>query len=155
MKRNIERTLGAAGVLVLVLVGAAACGDDDSADEDSTTTTEAAEDTTTTTAATTETTSAGNVSDRLRAFLDAEYADFADQVEGIGSVDLSEDEAQVTLTIGDEPADADTGVAICEAVVEFGDQDGLSSLDIEVENDENGDDALLATGDLDDGCEAA
>ena len=96
-----------------------------------------------------------SVSDRLRTFLDEQYPDFSDQVEGIGSVDLSADEAQVTLTIGDDPADVETGVAICEAVVEFADQDGLSSIDVEVENDENGDDELLATGDLDDGCEAA
>jgi hypothetical protein len=96
-----------------------------------------------------------NASDRLREFLDAEYPDLADLVEGIGAVDLSEDEVQVTLTVGDEPADEDTGLEICEAVVDFAEQDGLSSIDIEVENDENGDDALLATGDLDDGCEAA
>jgi hypothetical protein len=96
-----------------------------------------------------------NVSDRLRTFLEAEHADLAAMVEGIGSVDISADEAQVTLTVGDEPADVETGVAICEAVVDFAEQDGLAAIDIEVENDENGDDALLATGDLDDGCEAA
>jgi len=92
---------------------------------------------------------------RLRTFLEDEYPDLEDLIEGIGSVDLSEDEVQVNLTVGDEPADEDTGVEICEAVLEFAEDDGLSDIEVEVANDENGDDAELATGSLDDGCEAA
>ena len=154
MKTRTIRTLGLLVALVL-LFGAAACGDDGG--EEGSDTTEAAGDTTTTEASTDDTEPADdlNVSDRLRIFLEAEYPEFADAVEGIGSVDISEDEAQVTLTVGDEPADADTGVAICEAVLEFADADGLSAIEVEVENDENGGDEQLATGDLDDGCEAA
>jgi hypothetical protein len=149
------RRATALGLLVAVLVSlVAACGDDGGEDAD---TTEPSDDTTSTTEAVADTTSADapNASDRLRTFLDAQYPDFAATIEGIGSVDLAPDEVQVTLTIGDEPADVDTGVAICEAVVAFAEDDGLAVIEIEVENDENGDDALLATGDLDDGCEAA
>jgi hypothetical protein len=150
MRRTVTIT-----TTVLLLFGAAACGDDDSGDDDTTETTEAAEDTTTTTEASTDTTSDESVSDRVHAFLDAEYPEYADMIEGFGSVDLSADEAQISLTIGDEPADVDTGVAICEAVLGFAEDEGFSSFEVEVQNDENGDDAELATGNLDDGCEAA
>jgi hypothetical protein len=139
---------------VLLLFGAAACGDD-GGDDDSTDTTEASGDPTTTTEASTETTSGENVSERVHAFLDAEHPDYAELIEGFGSVDLSADEAQVSLTIGDEPADVDTGVAICEAVLEFAEGEGFSGFEVEVQNDENGGDEELATGNLDDGCEAA
>ena len=139
---------------VLLLFGAAACGDD-SGDDDTSDTTEAPEDTTTTTEATTETTSGESVSNRLRAYLEAEEPELEALVEGLGSVDISADEAQVSLTVGDEPADVDTGIAICEAALAFGEQEGFSSFEVEVQNDENGDDAELATGNLDDGCEAA
>jgi hypothetical protein len=93
-----------------------------------------------------------SVSSRLRDFLDAEDAELADLIEGIGSVDIAEDEAQVTLTVGDDPADVETGVAICELALAFADQEGFAAFEVEVEND---DDTQLAEGDLDDGCEAA
>ena len=150
MRRTLTLT-----TTVLLLLGAAACGDD-SGDDDTTDTTEAAEETTTsTTEATTETTSDQSVSARVHEFLDAEYPEYADMIEGFGSVDISADEAQITLTIGDEPADVDTGVAICEATLEFAADEGFSGFEVEVENDENGGDEQLATGNLDDGCEAA
>jgi hypothetical protein len=138
---------------VLLLFGAAACGDDggdDDTTDGGTETTEASEDTTETTAGGEE----EGLTDRLRAFLETEYPEYDEMVEGLGAVDIPGAE-EVSLTIGDEPADVDTGVAICEAVVEFGEADGLDSLDIEVQNDENGGDEELATGNLDDGCEAA
>jgi hypothetical protein len=76
-------------------------------------------------------------------------------IEGFGSVDIAEDEAQISLTIGDEPADVDTGIAICEATLEFAEAEGFAAFEVEVQNDENGGDEELATGNLDDGCEAA
>lgn len=145
-RRTIITTLAA----LLLLFGAAACGDDDGGDEavDDTTTT-------TTTEAAPPTSSAESVSDRLRAHLEAEEPELEGLIEGIGSVDLTVGEAQVTLTVGDEPADVDTGVAICEATLAFAEDAGFTVFEVEVENDENGGDEQLATGDLDGGCEAA
>jgi hypothetical protein len=137
------------GTTVILLFGAAACGDDGGGDDPEPDTP------TSTTEADVDTTTPDNAGEAVHAFFDDAYPEFADAIEGFGSVDLGDGEAQLSLTVGDEPADVDTGIAICEAALEFAEGAGYSSFEVEVQNDENGDGEELATGDLDDGCEAA
>lgn len=91
-----------------------------------------------------------STSERLRAYLDENHPDFSDLASGIGSAQLGESAVDMTLTL-DETVDEDTAVEICEATVDFADEDGLSEIDIEVEDQQ---DTVLATGDQD-GCEAS
>lgn len=87
----------------------------------------------------------------LRAFLEENHPDYSDLAEGIGTVELGADSVQVTLTLS-ETTDADTAVAICEATLDWGEDGELAEIEIEVEDRE---DTVLATGDFEDGCEAA
>ncbi len=87
----------------------------------------------------------------LRAFLEENYPDYSDLAEGIGTVEISADSVQVTLTLS-ETTDADTAVAICEATLDWGEDAELVEIEIEVEDQE---DTVLATGGFEDGCEAA
>jgi hypothetical protein len=87
----------------------------------------------------------------LRAFLDENHPDFSDLASGIGIAQVGDSELQVTLTL-DETTDDDTAVAICEATLDFGEDAELEAIEVEVEDQE---DIVLATGDLDGGCEAA
>jgi hypothetical protein len=90
--------------------------------------------------------------EQIRTHLEENYASegFSDLVGGIGTVEVADDDLQATLTL-DEPADGETAAAICEAVVEFADQNGIDTLTVEVEDDQ---DTILASGDQG-GCEAA
>lgn len=88
---------------------------------------------------------------QLRAFLDENHPDYSDLAQGIGTVDVSADELQVTLTLS-ETTDGDTAVAICEATLDWGEDAELVEIEIEVEDQE---DTVLATGGFEDGCEAA
>lgn len=92
-----------------------------------------------------------STSEALRDYLDANHPELSDLASGIGSVSLGESDVQVTLTL-DETVDADTALAVCEATVDFAEQDGLGAIDVEVEDQT---DTVLATGDLEGGCEAA
>ena len=87
----------------------------------------------------------------LRAFLDENHPDFSDLASGIGTAQVGDGELQVTLTL-DEATDDDTAVAICEATLDFGEDAELEAIEVEVEDQE---DIVLATGDFEDGCEAA
>ena len=87
----------------------------------------------------------------LRAFLDENYPDYSSLATGIGTAEIASDALQVTLTLG-ETTDGDTAVAICEAVLEFAESAEIIQIEIEVEDQE---DVVLATGDYEDGCEAA
>ncbi len=87
----------------------------------------------------------------LRAFLDENYPDYSSLATGIGTAEIAADELQVTLTL-DETTDGDTAVAICEAVLEFAEDAEVIQVEIEVEDQE---DTVLATGDYEDGCQAA
>ncbi len=87
----------------------------------------------------------------LRAYLEAEYPDYSRLATGIGTVETGEAAVQVTLSLG-QTTDADTAVAICEATVEWAGDVELEAIEVEVEDQE---DIVLATGDLDGGCEAA
>lgn len=89
---------------------------------------------------------------RLRVFLDENYPDFSDLASGIGTVSIGGGEVDVTLTL-DETTDAETAVAICDATLEFADEDEeTTEIGVEVEDQE---DTVLATGDSGGGCEAA
>ena len=87
----------------------------------------------------------------LRAYLDENQPEYSDLAEGIGTVEIAADSVQVTLTLS-ETTDADTAVAICESTLDWGEDAELLQIEIEVEDQE---DTVLATGDFEDGCEAA
>ncbi len=87
----------------------------------------------------------------LRAYLDENQPDYSDLAEGIGTVEIAADSVQVTLTLS-ETTDADTAVAICESTLDWGEDAELLQIEVEVEDQE---DTILATGDFEDGCQAA
>jgi len=147
-------------VLALAVVALAACGDDDggeasdaSADLSDVVTDDVSDDLsedlsdTSDDLAEDDTTPAQD----LRAYLDENNPDYSDLAEGIGTVEISADSVQVTLTLS-ETTDADTAVAICEATLDWGEDAELVEIEIEVEDQE---DTVLATGGFEDGCEAA
>ncbi len=87
----------------------------------------------------------------LRDFLEAEYPDFAPAVGGIGSVDRGDGSYEFTLTMNLD-ADPELGNGICDAVLDYGEQEGYSGVTVEVETS---DDVVIATGELGEGCGAA
>ena len=66
-------------------------------------------------------------------------------------MEIAADSVQVTLTLS-ETTDADTAVAICESTLDWGEDAELLQIEVEVEDQE---DTILATGDFEDGCQAA
>ena len=89
----------------------------------------------------------------LRAWFEENYADeeYSQAVGGIGTVSTSATGVDVTLSL-DLPVDQDVAVAICEAAVEWAGTTGLEEMTIDIED---ADQALVVSGDLEGGCEAA
>jgi hypothetical protein len=92
-----------------------------------------------------------NEASLLRDFLEANHADLEGFVGGIGSVDEGDGVLQFTLTLNPD-ADPEAANGICDAVLDFGEQEGFAGTTVEVEDAQ---DTVLATGELGVGCEAA
>ena len=88
----------------------------------------------------------------LRAWIDEYYPESNDLAEGIGTVENSADNLQVTLTLS-QTTDADTAVEICGLTVLWAFADGSFEDDVAVEVEDQ-DDTVLAAGDFVSGCEA-
>lgn len=89
----------------------------------------------------------------LRTFLETEYAaqGYSGLVGSIGVGSVSGEATEVTLTL-DEIVDEGTALAVCEAAREWGQDEALADMDVEVQ--ESGG-SVVALGDLDTDCEAA